>query len=134
MCSTHGQVHWTKFEQKQNAIGRFMGKKWKKIGIFQILAIFYYFHMISCCMFEGLTHHSVGLQKWSSYWQKLETICKQLTLLVFRTKWAQFRVTSDLAKTQFQNLCFRAKNIIFNFFNFLARNGCQMVKNHLVNI
>ena len=134
MCSTHGLVHWTKFEQKQNAIGRFTGKKWKKIGIFQILAIFYYFHMISCRMFEGLTHHSVGLQKWSSYWQKLETICKKLPILVYRAKRAQFRVKSILVKMRFQNLCFGTKIKIFNFFSFLTRNESQMVKNHLVKV
>ena len=106
----------------------------KKILILSILAIFYYFYTKSCCTFEGLIHHLIVPQKWSSYWQKLETICKKLTILVYRSKWAQFRVKCDLVKTRFQNLCFWAKIKIFDFFYFLVRNGCQMVKNHLVNI
>ena len=134
MCSTHGLIHWIKFEQKQNAIKWFTGQKWQKNGILLILAIFYYFHTKSCHMFEGLTHHLVGPQKWSSYWQKLETICKKLTVLVYRSKWAQFHVKCNLVKMRFQNLCFGAKIKIFDFFYFLVRNGCQMVKNHLVNI
>ena len=84
MCSTHGLVHWTKFEPKQNAIGWFTGKKGQKMWIFHILAIFFHFHTKSCRTFEGLTHHSVGLQKWSSYWQKLQTICKKLTILEYK--------------------------------------------------
>ena len=106
----------------------------KKIWILSILAIFYYFYTKSCCTFQGLIHHLIVPQKWSSYWQKLETICKKLTILVYRSKWAQFCVKCDLVKTRFQNLCFWAKIKIFDFFYFLVRNGCQMVKNHLVNI
>ena len=85
-------------------------------------------------MFEGLTHHSIWLQKWSSYWQKLETICKKLTVIVHRAKRAQFCVKSLLVKMRFQNLCFGTKIKIFNFFSFLTRNESQMVKNHLVKV
>ena len=85
-------------------------------------------------MFEGLTHHSIWLQKWSSYWQKLENICKKLTVIVHRAKRAQFCVKSLLVKMRFQNLCFGTKIKIFNFFSFLTRNESQMVKNHLVKI
>ena len=134
MCSTHELIHWTKFEQKQNAIKWFTGQKWQKNGILSILAIFYYFHTKSCRTFEGLTHHLVGPQEWSSYWQKLETICKKWPVLVCRSKLAQFRVICDLVKMRFQNLCFGAKIKIFVFFHFLARNGSQMIKNHLVDI
>ena len=134
MCSTHGLVHWTKFEPKQNAIGWFTGKKGQKMWIFHILAIFFHFHTKSCRTFEGLTQHSVGRQKWSSYWEKEETICKQSTLVIYSSKLAQFCVKSNLAKMQFQNLCFGAKIEIFDFFSFLARNGSQMIKNHLVNV
>ena len=134
MCSPHRLIHWTNFEQKQNAIKWFTGQKWQKNGILSILAIFYYFHTKSCYMFEGLTHHLVGPQKWSSYWQKLETICKKLTVIVHRAKRAQFCVKSLLVKMRFQNLCFGTKIKIFNFFSFLTRNESQMVKNHLVKI
>ena len=134
MCSTHGLVYQTMFKQKQNAIGWFTGKKWQKMWIFQILAIFFHFHMKSYRTFEGLTPHSVGRQKWSSYWQKLETICKQSILVVYSSKLAQFCVKCDLMKMQFQNPCFGVKIEIFDFFSFLARNGSQMVKNHLLNV
>ena len=104
-------------------------KKWNFINFSHFLLLSYEILPHVC-----LTHHPVGPQKWSSYWQKLETICKKLTVLVYRSKWAQFHVKCNLVKMRFQNLCFGAKIKIFDFFYFLARNGSQMVKNHLVNI
>ena len=102
--------------------------------IFQFFAIFFHFHTKSRRTFAGLTQLSVGLQKWSSYWQKEKTICKQSTLVVYSSKLAQFSVKRIPVKMQFQNLCFGAKIKILDFFSFLARNGSQMIKNHLVNI
>ena len=122
--------------KNRTQLGDLRAKNGKKIGIFQILAIFYYFHMISCRMFEGLTHHSVGLQKWSSYWQKLETICKKLTVLVYRSKWAQFHVKCNLVKMRFQNLCFGAKIKIFDYFQFFGQkwipNGQKSFSKHRI--
>ena len=124
---------WAKTECNQVIYGPKMTKNW----ILSILAIFYYFHTKSCHMFEGLTHHLVGPQKWSSYWQKLETICINLSVLVYRSKWAQFRMKCNLVKMRFQNLCFGAKIKIFYFFLFFGQkwipNGQKSFSKHRID-